>query len=154
MQGRRVWRSFVVGLVVGTGLALWRLVNLAVPLDVRLLSSAPLRRRWILPAAILAGCCWLGAATWSRLARLRDEPAARITYQYGVVGFGTAWGVAMTALRSIAQVRTLAPGAVPTWSLIVEVVLREAAIAFPFALWAGYVFGRVLTHFFRRLGVP
>ena len=48
----------------------------------------------------------------------------------------------------------MAAGGEPSFSLVAEVVRREAVIAFPLAWWAGYVVGRVLSYFFERLGVP
>jgi len=153
MPQRWLWGSLAAGVGVGTILALWRLGNLEGSLDVGALVTAPERGRWVVPAVVLGGCFWLGLFTLRRVQWLRDRPDSRVTYRYGVAGFGPIWGLVMMVVRAVDQVRSLAHGAPAGWSLVTEVVLREAVIAFPFALWAGYVFGRVLTYFFRRLGV-
>lgn len=150
----RLWLSGVAALLVGSALALWRVADLDGGLDWAGLFSDPMRRRWLLPAAILGLCFWLGLITWQRVRRLRERPETLSIYRYGIAIFAPAWGLVMVVLRAVDQVRALAPGGEPPWTLVTEVVLREAVIAFPLALWAGYVVGRVLSYFFDRLGVP
>jgi hypothetical protein len=148
------WLSLVAAVGVGTALAVWRVADLDGGLDWAGLFTEPMRRRWLVPAAVLALFCWLGLLTWPRVRRLRERPETRSIYRYGIATFAPAWGLVMVVLRSVEQVRALAPGGDPPLTLAAEVVLREAVIAFPLALWAGYVVGRVLTYFFDRLGVP
>jgi hypothetical protein len=150
------WWPLSIGtaVLIGGALAVWRVANLDGGLDWPGLFGNPMRGRWLVPAAVLGSCCWLGLATWRGVRPLRDRPAARTTWRYGIAAFAPAWGLVMVVLRAIDQVRALAPGGDAPFSLVAEVVLREAVIAFPLALWAGYVVGRVLTYFFERLGVP
>jgi hypothetical protein len=148
------WFTVPVSLAVGIVLALWRVADLDGGLDWATLLGAPMRRRWLLPAGVLALFCWLGLVTWRRMRRLRDRPETRTVYRYGITLFAPVWALVMVVLRSVDQVRALAPAGEPSWTLVTEAVLREAVIAFPLALWGGYVVGRVLTWFFDRLGVP
>jgi hypothetical protein len=153
MRRARFWISLVASLAVGIVLALWRVADLDGSLDWTGLFAEPMRRRWLLPAGILGLCFWLGLVTWERVRHLADHPETRTIYRYGIAAFAPAWGMAMVVLRSIDQVRALAGGGAPPWTLVAEVVLREAVIAFPLALWAGYVVGRVLKYFFGRMGI-
>jgi hypothetical protein len=153
-QRFHVWLTLVASLAAGAALALWRVADLDHGLDWSGVLSEAMRRRWLLPAGVLGLCCWLGLLTWRRVRRLGERPETRPIYRYGIAAFAPAWGTVMVVLRSVDQVRALAPGGQPTWMLVAEVVLHEAVIAFPLALWAGYVVGRVLLYFFDRLGVP
>lgn len=153
MRRARFWISLAASLAVGTVLALWRVADLDGALDWTGLFAEPMRRRWLLPAGILGLCFWLGLVTWERVRHLGENPETRTIYRYGIAAFAPAWGMVMVVLRSVDQVRMLAPGGTPPWTLVAEVVLREAVIAFPLALWAGYVVGRVLKYFFARMGI-
>lgn len=151
---RALWLSLIASLGVGMPLALWRVADLDRGLDPATLFTAPMWRRWVLPGGVLALFCWLGLLTWLRVRRLGDRPETRTVYRYGIATFAPAWALVMVVLRSIDQVRALGPTGEAPWTVVAEVVLHEAVIAFPLALWAGYVVGRVMAYFFARLGVP
>jgi hypothetical protein len=59
--------------------------------------------------AALALFGWLGLITCPAVRRLRDRSETRSIYHYGIATFAPAWGIVMVVLRSVDQVRALAP---------------------------------------------